>query len=97
MSGETRGPAASQIRTTVLAPDRAVEDDLDSTPIEAVTSEMISPPPSWADADNLVKRSRERRLIDKTRLVCDFGQSFGGLCHELFRSFNPTVNEPLMG
>ena len=35
---------------------------------------MISPPASWADADDLPKGSRERGLIGKTCTVRNFGE-----------------------
>jgi hypothetical protein len=46
---------------------------VESTPTQTVGPKTISPPPSWADADDLAKRSRERRLICKAYLVRDLG------------------------
>jgi len=52
----------------------AAEDGIKSARTQAARPNMISPPPSWADADDLPKRSRERGLIGKTCPVRNLGE-----------------------
>jgi hypothetical protein len=40
-----------------------------SAPWQTVGPGVISPPPSWADADDPPEHSRERRLIGEANLV----------------------------
>src|SRR6267378_13973 len=55
---------------------------------------MITPPPTWTDAHDLMKGAREGRLIRKARQIRNIGQCVERVDQELLGPFNPPLHEP---
>ena len=55
---------------------------------------MVSPPSTRTDADDLMERASESRLIRKARLVGNIGEGFTRLYQELLGTLNPALHQP---
>ena len=55
---------------------------------------VISPPPAWTDAHDLMEGASKRGLIREAGLVRNIGQRLARAYQEILGTFNPELHEP---
>jgi hypothetical protein len=61
-----------------------------------VSCHVMPPPSSGANADELMERARERRLVTKSRLNRYINQRHTRAAHQLFGVVNAVLDQPLV-